>query len=123
MAVSAEGDVHLVRNPDSEADYRLVYAADSETAGSVGGQFSATGSHIFTVNQAGNVAAIEIATGSLRSISCGCRATALENLGSRGLYRLTPAGESVLMLFDGSSGAAVWFVPPGVPGETTGGVQ
>jgi hypothetical protein len=123
LSISAQGDVHLVRNADTEPDYRLIYAADAETAGSVGGQFSADGSRVFTVNQAGHIAAIEIATGSLRTVSCGCRATSLDALSSRGLYRLTAAGESVLMLFDGSDGAAVWFVPPGIPAETAGGVQ
>jgi hypothetical protein len=123
LGVSNRGDVHLVGNPDTQMDYRLVYAAGPETANSVGGQFSAAGSHIYTVNQTGNVAAIEIATGSLRSVSCGCRATSLDILGTRGLYRLTPAGESVLMLFDGSDGAAVWFVPPGISAEAAGGVQ
>jgi hypothetical protein len=114
VAVSATGDVHVVRQPGADSDYRLIHAADEQTAGAIAARFSADGSRVFIVNADGNATTIAIETGAVATISCGCRATALDPLNSRNLFRLTAAGHSVLMLFDGSgdAGPKVWFVPP-----------
>src|SRR5262249_33498898 len=114
VAVSTMGDVHVVRHPGADSAYRLIHAADEQTAGAIAARFSADGSRAFVVNAGGNATAIAIETGAVAAISCGCRATDLDPLHSRDLFRLTSAGQSVLMLFDGSgdAGPKVWFVPP-----------
>lgn len=119
MAVSMDGEVHLVRRPGTNPEYRLIYAAGEQTAAPIGAQFSAGGSHAYVANESGNITAIDMETGAMNSISCHCHASSLDPLNSRNLFRLTSpgqtaAGKSVLMLFDGSSSdARVWFVPPG----------
>jgi len=127
LAVSSTGDVHLVRRPGPDPEYRLINAADAATAAPVAAQFSATGSHAYIVNEVGQVSTIEISTGAGSSISCRCRATALEPMNSRNLFRLTSpgqGGQSVLMLFDAAGGEpSVWFVPPALARETEGSVQ
>ena len=128
LAVSSTGDVHLVRRPGPDPEYRLIYAADAATAAPVAAQFSTSGSHAYIVNEGGQISTIEISTGARSSISCRCRATALEPMNSRNLFRLTTPGQSgqaVLMLFDAAGGEAnVWFVPPALaPREAEGSVQ
>jgi hypothetical protein len=115
LAVAAGGDVYLVRNP-ANPDYRMVYAGDSQTSGPVGVQFSWDGARAFTANTAGMLSVIDLITGRLDSISCGCRAAALEPLAFRNIFRLTPASKSPVMLLDASSPEArVWFVPSAGP--------
>lgn len=126
IAVSGTGDVHVVRHPGSDSDYRLIHAADEQTAGAIAARFSADGARAFLVSADGTAAAITVDTGAVATISCGCRATSLDPLNSRDLFRLTSAGQSVLMLFDGSgdAGPKVWFVPPDRGGrESEGSVQ
>jgi hypothetical protein len=126
IAASATGDIHVVRHPGADSDYRLIHAADEHTTGAIASRFSADGSRVFIVTADGNASTIAIDSGAVAAISCGCRATALDPLNSRDLFRLTAAGQSVLMLFDGSgdAGPKVWFVPPdrGVR-ESEGSVQ
>jgi hypothetical protein len=128
VAVSSTGDVHLVRRPGPDPEYRLIYAGDPATAAPVAAQFSASGSHAYIVTEGGRISTIEISTGASSSISCRCRATTLEPMNSRNLFRLTSpgqTGQSVLMLFDAAgSEPTVWFVPPALaPREAEGSVQ
>jgi hypothetical protein len=116
LTVAAGGDVYLVRNPRANPEYRMVYAGDSQTSGPVGVRFSWDGTRAFTANTAGMLSVIELATGRLASISCGCRAAALEPLAFRNIFRLTPAAKSPVMLLDASGPEArVWFVPSAGP--------
>jgi hypothetical protein len=108
LAVTTNGDVYLIR----DAEARLVYSGDEQTAEPVAIQFSPDGARAYTATARGALSTIDLGSGSLTSVSCGCRAAALEPLNSRGLFRVTSVSRPPLQLFDVSgSEPRVWFVP------------
>ena len=76
-------------------------------------QFSFDGANSYAIGANGTVLAVELATGSSQTVSCGCRPAALEPLRPGTMFRLTAISSLPLMLFDASAGDLhVWFVPP-----------
>ena len=122
LAVAARGDLYLVRHLDANAVYRLLRAGD-ESSRPFAVRFSRDGSRAYTA-AAGGLAAIDIETGSVASVSCDCRVAALDPLNGRDLFRVTADSSSPVMLFDASgTDPRVWFVPAAVSGDSEGAVR
>jgi hypothetical protein len=112
LAATADGSIYLMRHPEADADSHLVYAGDERTSAPAAIRFSPDGARAYTASEGGTLAAIELETGSIASISCGCRAAALEPLSARSLFRVTGISRLPLMLFDASRlEPRIWFVP------------
>lgn len=108
LSVTRAGDLYLARNVDTVPAFLRIYAMASEP---VAVQFSLDGAIAYAIGANGTVIAVELATGSSQTISCGCRPTALEPLGPGTMFRLTAISSLPLMLFDARD-LHVWFVPP-----------
>jgi hypothetical protein len=111
-AATSSGDVYLVAHPESDPDYRIVYAAAGENADVIAAQFSADGTQILVAASSGALEAIELKTGNSTAVSCACRPSMLEPMQTRNVFRLTGGAGSPVMLLDASGPEPrVWFVP------------
>jgi hypothetical protein len=121
-AITRTGDLYRIDNADAGGAARLVFAGDARTAGAVAIWFAADGRRVYTANAAGTLAVVELATGAVTPVDCGCSPSALEPLGGE-LFRVTEAADGPLRIFDATLAAPrVWFVPQDAPvGERQGG--
>jgi hypothetical protein len=124
LAVLANGDLYVVRNAGASADYRVLHFDGGGSSGPAAVRFSSNGTRAYTATSSGNLSVIDLDSGSIATVSCGCSADRLEPLKLPNLFRVTSASSSPLMLFDVSASAPrVWFVPPAVSGNSGGGVR
>jgi hypothetical protein len=114
LSVTRAGDLYLALDVDTIPAFRQIYAGGASDPVAV--QFSFDGAVSYAIGANGTVIAVQLATGSSQTISCGCRPTALEPLRSGTMFRLNAISSRPLMLFDASvGGLQVWFVPPDPP--------
>jgi hypothetical protein len=124
LAASTAGDLHLVRNPEGSAEFRVV-PLSSGTSAPVAAVFSVDGTRAYAATADGTIYIADLATGTVAAGSCGCRPVAVEPLRSNRLFRVTAVSSSPLMLLDASGLAPrFWFVPPArASHDSEGGVQ
>jgi hypothetical protein len=113
LSVTRNGDLYLARDVDTAPAFLQIYAGGAMASEPVAVQFSSDGSLSYAIGANGTIVAVELATGSSQTISCGCKAAALEPLRPGTMFRLTAVSNLPMMLFDASAdGLHVWFVPP-----------
>jgi hypothetical protein len=113
LSVTRDGDLYLARDVDTAPAFLRIYAGYAIASEPVAVQFSFDGSLSYSIGANGTIIAVELATGSSQTISCGCKPAALEPLRPGTMFRLTAVSSLPMMLFDASAGVLhVWFVPP-----------
>jgi hypothetical protein len=113
LSATSTGDLYLARDIDTLPAFGRIFAGGDTPSVPVAVQFSLDGATSYAIGANGTVIAVEPATGSSRTISCGCKPAALEPLRPGTMFRLTAVSSRPLMLFDASAGDLhVWFVPP-----------
>jgi hypothetical protein len=113
LSVTRAGDLYLARDVDTAPAFLQIYAGGAMASEPVAVQFSFDGAISYAIGANGTAIAVELATGSSQTISCGCKPAALEPLRPGTMFRLTAVSSLPLMLFDASAGGLhVWFVPP-----------
>jgi hypothetical protein len=123
LLAAAGSEIYLVHNPGPNPDYRLVYSGE-QSDGPVAIQFSWDGARAWTAADSGALAQVELDSGRRTAIPCACRAAALEPMAARNVFRLTPAGDSPVMLLDASGAEPrVLFVPGGRTSREDGSNQ
>jgi hypothetical protein len=111
LSVTRAGDLFWAPDVDTVPVFRQIYAGGVSDPVAV--QFSFDGAVSYAIGANGTIIAVQLATGSSQTISCGCRPTGLEPLRSGTMFRLNTISSVPLMLFDASAGGLqVWFVPP-----------
>jgi hypothetical protein len=120
-AITPTGELYLIENAAAGAAARLVLSGDGRAAGAVAIWFAADGRRIYTANNVGTLTVVEVETGAVTPVECGCSPAALEPLGGE-LFRITEAADGPLRIFDATlAGPRVWFVPQDAPGGQQGG--
>ncbi len=112
LSVTRAGDLYLARDVDTSPAFLRI---DTGGAASepVAVRFSSDGASAYAIEANGTVTAVELATGSRQTVSCGCKPAGLEPLRSGTMFRLNAISGFPLMLFDASArDFHVWFVPP-----------
>jgi hypothetical protein len=125
LSVTRNGDLYLARDVGTAPAFLQIYAGGAMVSEPVALQFSFDGAFSYAIGTNGTVIAVELATGSSQTISCGCKPAALEPLRPGTMFRLTTVSSLPMMLFDASASALhVWFVPPDpVPAKNREGNQ
>ena len=122
VALTAAGDLYLIRDAGSNAPYRVFPAAG--TPGGTAVQFSTDGARAYAADADGSLSAVDLENGAATRVSCGCRARALEPLNGENVFRITDLAELPVMLFDASKlEPRFWFVPRGHVRRLEGGLQ
>jgi hypothetical protein len=113
LSVTRAGDLYLARDVGTVPAFLRIYAGGATASEPVAVQFSFDGAISYMIGANGTIIAVELATGSIQTISCGCKPAALEPLRPGTMFRLTAVSSLPLMLFDASAGDLhIWFVPP-----------
>jgi hypothetical protein len=112
LALTADGDLCLVRDAGADTPCRIFQGAAAPDGTAV--QFSPDGARAYIAAAGGNLSIVDLDTGDVVRLACGCRASSLDPTTLEMIFRLSPVGDSPLLLFDASQLAPrVWFVPRG----------
>jgi len=112
LALTANGDLCLVRDAGADTPCRIFPGAAAPDGTAV--QFSPDGARAYLAAAGGNLSIVDLDTGDVTRLSCGCRASSLDPTTLEMVFRLSPVGHSPLLLFDASQvEPRVWFVPRG----------
>jgi hypothetical protein len=120
LALAANGDLCLVRNAGADTACRIFPGAAAADGTAV--QFSPDGARAYVAAAEGNLSVVDLDTGDVARLTCGCRASSLDPMSLEMVFRLNPAGDPPLLLFDASRvEPRVWFVPRGGRRSSEGG--
>jgi hypothetical protein len=121
-AMLQTGDLYLLQNLDQAPALSSVLPGGDLTARPVGLWVSPNGNRAYSASSNGNIAAVDLASGTPQSISCQCSPTGIQPLRSE-LFRLTDvSGRPVMVLDASASTPRVWFVPAASQ-DVNGGAQ
>ena len=112
LALTAGGDLCLVRDAGADTPCRIIQSAAAPGGTAV--QFSPDGARAYAAAAGGHLSVVDLDTGDVARLTCGCRASSLDPTTLEMVFSLSPAGDPPLLLFDASqSDPRVWFVPRG----------
>jgi hypothetical protein len=110
LAVTRVGELYLIGSGASVSNYGAVMG---EGVGNpVGVQISRDGTHAYIAYSNGSIAEVDSTTGTVRTVSCGCRATGFDAVNSSTFLINEPSTAPLLLVNVSDGGPRVWFVPP-----------
>lgn len=116
LALTRAGDVYVADRMNAGLDLRAVASNVPGIGDTVAARFSPDGAAAVAVTAAGVVSMVDLDSGTVQALSCGCAATALEPFGHPGLFRLSDISSRPIMLFETASDSPrFWFIPADTP--------
>jgi hypothetical protein len=110
--LTRSGDLYVAQNIGQGAALSQIYLSGGRIVAPIAMRLSPDGTRAYAANERGEIASVDLGTGSVRVTSCQCHPSGLEPMNSPVIMKLTEVSSLPLLLFDSSEARQrVWFVP------------
>ena len=111
--LTRSGDLYVAQNIGQSPAFNQIYLSGGRIVEPIAIRLSHDGARAYAANAEGEIASIDLGTGSVRVFSCQCHPSGLEPTSSATMLRLTGISSLPVLLFDtAETRQRVWFVPP-----------